>query len=253
MVNRLLMGKRALITGGAHGIGRAIALEFLAQGSKVVIIDRDATAAAELAQEVGDNDDFGYDIVDLADRNRTDGVMRDVLRDGPLDVLVSNAGVDYHTDFTTASPEEWRKLMEINFFAAQHVARQALKGMSSGGSIMFITSVHTAHGFQRRGAYDASKHALVGLMRSLAVDLGPKGIRVNAVAPGAIYPTGITKDNTPAQLDKVNRCVPLGRSGRPQEVAQLCAFLASDLAPYIHGEEIRIDGGLSIISPLETK
>ena len=140
--------------------------------------------------------------------------------------------------------------MEVNLTGTRQITEVIIADMlrhGRGGSLIFITSVHTALAFPGGAAYDASKHALVGLMRVLALEYGPKGIRANALAPGLIYPTNITTaELSCTEAERLGQRVPLGRCGHPKEIATVCAFLASDAASYINGAEIRVDGGLSI-------
>lgn len=231
---KILQGKHAVITGGASGIGKAIAQEFLKEGAKVHIFD--------------------VDNVDVRDKKTIEQAVHDIEKaNGPIDTLVNNAGIFLTHPLENFPEEEWNKLFDVNFTGARHCTQiigSRMKKHGIKGSITFITSVHTSQSFPGASAYGASKHALIGLMRVTALEWGPFGIRSNAVAPGLIFPTGITTRSTPAQTKKRGEKVPLGRVGSPEEVAHVVAFLSSDKASYISGAEIRVDGGLAIKSPL---
>lgn len=246
----LLRGKRAIVTGGASGIGRAIAAAFLAEGATVVVFDRDQAGLDRLGQQFPDG--LIGKMVDVSSEADVAEAFASATY-SPIDVLVNNAGIDQPFRIEQPDYRTWQSVLETNVNGSLYVAAHAIREMlrrGAGGSIIFITSVHTAQAFPGGAAYDASKHALVGLMRVLAIEHGTRGIRVNAVAPGAIYPTGITEPLGPDRARELGQRIPLGRCGTPEEVAKVCVFLASGLASYITGAEIRVDGGLGVMSPL---
>lgn len=236
-------GKHVVVTGGASGIGLAVVDEFRGRGARVTVFDRDGSAA--VAARAGRDGVYWRAPTDISDRAAVHWTF-DAGQFGKIDVLVNNAGIEI--PFSVANPDydAWRRVMETNVMGALHVMEFALRTMSEGGAIVFITSVHTLQAWGSDAAYDASKHALLGLMRVAALDLAPRRIRVNAVAPGAIYPTRITEGLGDEGAARLGREIPLGRCGTPEDVAGAVVFLASDEASYITGQQIVVDGGLTI-------
>lgn len=251
-----LEGKRAVVTGAASGIGLAISRLFLELGASVVGIDENREALDHVRQDLARGSRWLPLDVDISSIDQcTSAFMRGGFKE--TDVLVNNAGIDLPIDpscFDGAASEDVDSVFATNIRGTLEITCSILKCMvrrQRGGAIIFITSVHTRQAFRDGLAYDASKHALVGMMRVLAVRYARQGIRVNAIAPGAIYPTGITAGLTPADRDRMGARIPMGRLGLPREVANTCAFLASDAASYITGVELLVDGGLAIQTPLE--
>ncbi|OGZ07007.1 MAG: hypothetical protein A2942_00320 [Candidatus Lloydbacteria bacterium RIFCSPLOWO2_01_FULL_50_20] len=246
-----LNGKRVIVTGGANGIGKAIVERFLAEGAIVFAIDKDATGLKKLSH--GNHADrFSMMRVNIAAPDVSAQLKRAKFLSN-VDILVNNAGVDLPYDHLT-NRGNWEKIFAVNIAGTRTVTEAVLDSMQSrgrGGSIIFITSVHTAFAFNGGGAYDASKHALVGYMRSLALAFGPAGIRSNAIAPGAIYPTNITRGIPMKEVVRIGKTIPTPRFGTPHEIAGPVAWLASDDAAYVNGAEIRVDGGLAIKAPFE--
>jgi NAD(P)-dependent dehydrogenase (short-subunit alcohol dehydrogenase family) len=244
----LLEGKHALVTGGANGIGRAIVKDLVEEGAKVSFFDIDIKGTEALYRELEHKPVRGY----VVDATNLDDIKQNIkhLGFGKIDILVNNCGRG--SSFSLENPDEsiWQKVFDTNFTSARYMTEAVLPSMVERGSgvIIYITSVHTAQGFPNEAAYDSSKHALVGLMRTVAVDFGEKGIRVNAVAPGAIYHAGRTALMKEQEVAEKSKLIPLKRLGEPEDIASVVSFLSSDKASYIHGAEIRVDGGLSVAS-----
>lgn len=240
---RGLKDKSVLITGGAGGIGSATAKRFLEEGARVFVFDRDEVACQRLKMELPAL--HGTFLVDVAD---PDDVARafnelDVI-DDRLDVLINNAGVSIRHSFMDIAPQEWRAVMDVNldgiFFVAQEAARRMLAG--SGGVIINMGSTNGLMGYHYYADYNASKAGVIELSRSMALELAPT-IRVNAVCPGFIMTPMQAAEYTPEMRKTFEDKVPLRKLGKPDDVAALFAFLASDDAGFITGQHFVIDGG----------
>jgi len=238
-----LQGKRILITGGAMGIGKATAARFLKEGAKVTIIDRDESSCQKTKQDLtGLEDPVIADVSDFDSVARAFSLIEE--RIGGLDVLVNNAGISIRQSFIDMSREQWLDVININLNGVFYVAQQAAQSMEKGegGVILNMGSTNALMGYHLYSSYNASKAGVVELTRSLALELAPK-IRVNAVCPGFILTPMQEAEYAPELLRKFEEKVPLGRLGKPEEVASLFAYLASDEASYITGQCFVIDGG----------
>jgi meso-butanediol dehydrogenase / (S,S)-butanediol dehydrogenase / diacetyl reductase len=235
-----LSGKRAVVTGGGSGIGRATCQRFAAEGATVVVADLLGERAEEVAAEIG-GAAVQADVTVAAD------VARMVEAAGEVDVLVNNAGGGFADDVLEISEEEWDGDVAVNLKSAFLCSKAVLPAMIEQGSGV-IVNVASVNGiaFFANEPYSAAKAGLISLTRSMAVRYGKHGIRVVAIAPGTIRsPIWQERvDKEPAIFERLVRWYPLGRVGEPEDVANAAAFLASDDASWISGDVLRVDGGL---------
>jgi glucose 1-dehydrogenase len=247
-----LAGKVALVTGASQGIGRAIAERFAREGADVVVNYRSGPAMAAEVVEFARAAGVRAEAIQ-ADVSSVEAVTRlvdeAVARLGRVDVLVNNAGVETHAPFWEVSESDYDKVLDVNlkgtFFATQAVVRH-LRATGRAGRVVNISSVHEELPFPNFAAYCASKGALKMLTRNLAVELGPLGITINNVAPGAIVtPINRALLNDAVKLRSLTEQIPLARLGSTDDVAGVAAFLASDEAAYVTGSTYVVDGGLT--------
>src|SRR3954466_4307438 len=250
--NRLL-GRKVLVTGSSKGIGRGIAARLAQEGADVVInYNSDPRGAEEALAEV---QALGRRGAIIRANLGTVGEVRDLVAQsakalGGLDVLVNNAGIEKHAPFLDVTENDFDAVLNVNlkgvFFAAQAFVQQCLAARQPG-KIINISSVHEELAFPNFAAYCASKGGVRMLTRSLAVELGPFGITINSIAPGAIEtPINATLLNDPVKLQSLVRQIPLGRLGQPADVAGLAVFLASNDSDYVTGTTYFVDGGLTV-------
>ena len=238
-----LTDKRVLITGGAGGIGAATAARFIDEGSRVVVLDRGYPSDDSLARDLPGL--AGALVADVTDPNAVAAAFSqlDQLCQG-LDVLINNAGISVPHAFPEITPEDWRRVIDVNlngvFYVAQQAAQRMLAG--GGGGIVNMGSTNALIGVPRYADYNASKAGVVELTRTMALELAPT-IRVNAVCPGFVLTPMQKAEYTPEQIDEFSGKIPLRRCAEPEEVAALFAFLASDEAAYMTGQCFVIDGG----------
>jgi NAD(P)-dependent dehydrogenase (short-subunit alcohol dehydrogenase family) len=249
-----LEDKVAVVTGGAQGIGRAIVERLSAGGATVVFLDVDEGRGQELASDLetaGSPVDFRH--CDVTDESQVAAAFGATIeRHGGVDVLVNNAGINAHFDAAAMTVDEWEHVFAIDLRGPWLCSKHALPSMreARGGSIVNIASIHAFMTTPGMFPYAAAKSGLLGLTRNLALDEARHGIRVNAVCPGFVE-TRLVEDWLESQPDpvaarrEVLEVQPLGRIGKPEEIASLVAFLASDEAGFITGASILIDGGLS--------
>jgi len=247
-------GKVAVVTGGSSGIGRATCLELLNRGARVAVVDRDEEAGQKLVRDAGAQPEIQFFRADLSVNQEVESAIFQVVRTfGGIDVLVSNAGIQTYGSATTTTEEDWDQTLAVNLKSGFLVSKYSIPHMiKRGGGAIVITASVQSLGAQRNSlAYMVSKHALLGLMRSLALDYAKNNIRVNAVCPGAVDTpmlrwSASLDDNPEAVIAACHKMHPLGRMGNPEEIAQIIAFLASDLASFVTGTTVVADGGLMI-------
>ena len=240
--------KVVLITGAGRGIGRSIATTFAQHGAIIAAndltpINLDQTVAGILNQG-GRAKDYVFDI---AKKMPVQALIESVLDDwGQLDILINNAGVDPYGALLDIDEWDWRRTMDVNllgpFFLIQSVGR-VMRNRGGGCMVNLAAGAGRAHGWAGHGAFVASKLGLIGLTRQAALELAPYNIRVNAVCPG-VFDTGRQSYPGQGQAHSPTGEIPLGRSGQPQEVAELVLFLCSSASSYLTGQAINLDGGL---------
>jgi len=240
---RGLAKKRVLITGGASGIGAATARRFLEEEAKVFVLDKDPEALGRIKTELPTLD--GTLQADVSDAGTVARAFDEMAASvGGVDVLINNAGISLRCPFMEITPKQWREVLDVNltgiFVVAQAAAKRMLKG--DGGVILNMGSTNGLAGYPFYADYNASKAGVIELTRSMALELAP-AVRTNAVCPGFILTPMQEAEYTPEMLNAFEGKVPLKRVGRPNEVAALFAFLASDEAAFINGQTVVIDGG----------
>jgi 3-oxoacyl-[acyl-carrier protein] reductase len=237
-------GKVALITGGARGIGRATAQAFAAEGARVIVADVDADAAEATARALGGGA-IGV-AIDVADPQSVKSVVATVLtRAERIDVLVNNAGITRDASLVKTSDEAWDTVLAVNLSGTFYMTREVAPHMVArgSGSILNASSVVGVYGNFGQSNYVATKSGVIGMTRVWARELGRKGVRVNAIAPGFIA-TDMTAKMPEEVLEGMKKKTPLGRLGAPEDVARAYVFLASDDASFINGQVLGVDGGL---------
>jgi NAD(P)-dependent dehydrogenase (short-subunit alcohol dehydrogenase family) len=245
MPERDLAGHVAIVTGSGHGLGRAIALELATHGCNVVLHGRDGTRVAQAAQELSQH---GVETATHLGDVREPETGRQlaalaVARWGRIDALVNNAGINVIKPSVELTDEEWRAVIETDLSAPFYCSRAVAPTMLAQrrGCIVNVSSILGLTAFPMRAAYAAAKHGLIGLTKVLAVEWGPRGIRVNAIAPG-MFPMDKDTSAMRGSTDQLLARTPLGRFGEAEEVGTLVHYLVSDAARFVSGATVSIDG-----------
>lgn len=243
-----LEGRRAVVTGAAQGIGRAIAGRLAADGARIAIVDINAEAAAAAAAEIEASGGAakGY-ALDVSDAEAVAETMKEFAEEaGGIDILVNNAGITRDNLLIRMSPDDWDLVMKVNLKGAFNCIRSVARTMMSqrAGAIVNISSVIGQVGNIGQANYAASKAGLIALTKTSARELASRGITVNAIAPGFIE-TPMTETLSEKVREGLSSKILLKRLGRPEDVANLVAFLASDEGNYITGQTINVDGGMA--------
>lgn len=245
---KLLQNKTALITGASKGIGRAIAIQFAEHGANIAFtylssVEQGLALESELASKGVKAKGYRSDASDFA---QADALIRDVVAEfGTLDILVNNAGITMDNLLLRLTEQAWDKIMNVNLKSCFNTVKAACKPMMKqrSGSIINMTSVVGIKGNAGQSNYAASKAGIIGFTKSIALELGSRGIRSNAVAPGFIE-TEMTAKLDEKTVQSWREAIPLKRGGQPNDVANACVFLASDMSAYITGQVIQVDGGM---------
>ena len=252
-----LAGKRALITGASRGIGRAIAEAFAREGASLALNARTPERLEQAAKEI-DASATSYPC-DVSDRTAVFEMVEKVSADGPIDILVNNAGIHIARPFTEYSFDEFAAVIEANVYSVFHVTQAVLPRMKTqaSGSIINIASTAGRWGSRNQSAYNASKHAVMGITRCLALEMSPFGIRTNAICPwvvdtdmadsfieGHAAATGMSAEEITSAFTAT---VPIKRFVKPEEVAALAVYLGSDESGFVNGQGMTIDAGYTMI------
>ena len=241
-------GKTVLVTGSTRGIGRAIAEEFAKHGANVVVSGTVKERAEEVAKELAEK--YGVKTLgvgmDVSDPQSVEDAFKEInAAFGGVDILVNNAGITRDTLFLRMKMEDWQKVLDVNLTGAFLVTKQVVRYMTKKrwGRIINISSVVGFTGNVGQVNYATTKAGLIGFTKSLAKELAPRNVLVNAVAPGFIE-TDMTETLKDEIKESYKKQIPLGRFGKPEEVARVVLFLASPMADYITGETIHVNGGM---------
>jgi NAD(P)-dependent dehydrogenase (short-subunit alcohol dehydrogenase family) len=242
-------GKVAIVTGGGSGLGMAIAKAFTENGITTIIAGRDEEKLKTAKEQLGDK--CFYKSCDLSDLKTIPAFIENIVGEfGKIDILVNNAGINMKKEFTEVTDEDFQKIITTNLNAVFSMSREVVKDMlkRNSGCIINISSMAAQYGLPKVIAYSASKTAIDGMTRAMAVELSPKGIRVNAIAPGFIYSAMTAKalDSDPERKAKVFNRTPMGHMGQPEDIGAAALYLASEGAKYITGIVLPVDGGNSI-------
>jgi NAD(P)-dependent dehydrogenase (short-subunit alcohol dehydrogenase family) len=240
---RGLKGKNVVVTGGASGIGLATAERFLEEGCGVCVLDRNDEA---LSRAIAERPDLAGAIeADVSSLEQVQAAFAEAIdRMGSVDVLINNAGISIRHDFLHITPEEWDRVLDVNLKGVFYAAQTAARHMVDRGSGVILNTASTAGstGYPHYADYSASKGGVIALTLAMALELAPT-VRVNAISPGYVLTPMQRAEYTDEMLDAVNRKIPLGRHAKPEEIAALFAFLASEDGAFATGQVYVMDGG----------
>jgi 2-hydroxycyclohexanecarboxyl-CoA dehydrogenase len=244
------MSRVAVVTGAGSGMGFAIAQRLAGRGHRVAVLDLDAGAAERAAEELKDSGAPALGIAaDVADRAAVDRALAHIHRElGPVEIVVTSAGLDEFTSFTDITPSQWDRMLAVNLTGTFHCVQAAVPDMLAAGwgRIVTISSSSAQSGARRMAHYVASKGGVIALTKALAAELGPHGITVNTIPPGSIETPMTRRAEAAGDLpstEALAKMIPVRRMGTPDDVAAACVFLCSDEAGYINGQQINLNGG----------
>ncbi|SNR78158.1 NAD(P)-dependent dehydrogenase, short-chain alcohol dehydrogenase family [Lutibacter agarilyticus] len=250
-----LKGKTAIVTGGSSGIGKAISLALAQQGASVYILDMDEKGAADTVENIQNKGGFAvYKKCNIAIKDDVELAIKDAAKlEGRLDIIINNAGIAHIGNLEQTSSNDFDKLFAVNVKGMYYVMQAAIPFLkSNGGAILNMASIAANVGIKDRFAYSMTKSAVVGMTLSVAKDYLSYNIRCNCISPGRVHTPfvdGFLKNNYPGEekvmFDKLSKSQPIGRMGRPEEVANLALYLCSDEASFITGSDYAIDGGFT--------
>jgi len=240
--------KTAVITGAGVGIGRGIAIIMAKAGYNIVVADINEKKCQETAEEIRAVGVKALPVkCDVSKKSEVDQLFMQAVKEfNQIDVLVNNAGIYPFVPFMQIKEESWDKVMEVNLKSVFLCSQAALKVISEGGRIINISSIASIIGFEGLVHYCATKGGVSSMTRALALELAPKKITVNAVAPGSIKTPGASQPGSEEAANKTISMIPLARMGQPEDIANVVVFLASDKASYITGQVIVVDGGWTL-------
>lgn len=245
-----MSGRVAVVTGGASGIGLGVAHRFLADGHQVAVLDRDAAALDVAAGELGAGA-LALE-VDVAERTSIDDAYERVRAErGPIEILVTSAGIESFTPILDITAEQWERMLAVNLTGTFHCVQAALPDMLAAGwgRIVTIASSSAQSGAPRMAHYAASKGGVISLTKSLAVELASKGITANTIPPSLVHTPMVDQATARGDfpgIEAVAPRVPVGRAGTPDDIAAACSYLCSDDAGYVTGQVIGVNGGMYI-------
>jgi 2-hydroxycyclohexanecarboxyl-CoA dehydrogenase len=245
-----MMSRVAVVTGAASGMGLAISRRLATQGHQVALLDLDGAAAERAAAALrGTGAQAMAAAVDVADRGAVDDALERIRAElGPVEIIVTSAGLDAFVPFTDISTDQWDRMLAVNLSGTFHCIQAVVPDMLAGGwgRVVTISSSSAQSGAARMAHYVASKGGVIGLTKALAVELGPHGITVNTIPPGAIETPMTSRAEAAGDLpsmDVIAKLIPVRRTGTPDDIAAACAFLCSEDAGYITGQQINLNGG----------